>query len=130
MNAKELKRLLRKQTGCSYRRMIIQDKNYNALQPGAMKRYLKMYNRFDYYDYGEEYDCDDVARDLWNFMKRRARIERKENGAVGLLILNDHTQLVCARIEYAQKTPHSVYYLDQRDSTINRPNEKPKWIIM
>lgn len=130
MNAKELKRLLRKQTGCSTWRMIVPDKHYHALRIGVMHQLIHVYieNQKKYID--EEWDCDDIARDFWCFTKRVVSKPKKGNGIVGRVIFPDHAEIIYVQERYAKDGLGHVFYIDQRDWIIRRPNKKPKWIEM
>ena len=128
MNAKELRRLFRKQTGCSYWRMIVPDKSYDVVQSDIMSTLIRTY-REDHAEYkGEEWDCDDIARDFWNFAKRVIRDARNENGIVGRAIFPKHAEIIYVQEKYTKDGSHPVYYVDQRNWNIYMPNKRPKWI--
>ncbi|MBE9594791.1 MAG: hypothetical protein IMF19_15075 [Proteobacteria bacterium] len=128
MNAKELKWLLRRQTGCSYHRMIVPDKNYDSVVPGMMHHLIKVYSEDQKKYSGEEWDCDDIARDFWCFAKRVKSNATKENKIVGRVIFPDHAEIIYVQGVHLESNPYYVYYVDQRNWHIRKPDKKPKWI--
>lgn len=130
MNAKELKRLLRKQTRCSTWRMIVPDEYYDAVKFGTIHQLIKVYREGQKKYVEEEWDCDDIARDFWNYAKRVLADTTKGNGIVGRVIFSDHAEIIFVEDLCLPKENFSVHYIDQRDWSMRLPNKKPKWIEM
>lgn len=122
--------MLRKQTRCSTWRMRIPDKNYDAMRLGRVQKLIKAYRENSEVHIEEEWDCDDIARDFWSFAKEVIKVVKEGNGIVGMVDFPDHTQIVYVEEINSKSEPYHVYYFDQRDWSIHRPNRKPKWIIM
>ena len=138
MNAKELKKALRRQCGCSTRHMVVMDKYYSPISVSEVRALTKDYEKAAYIP--EIWDCDDIARDFvnftardfLNFVKKTTKEVLGKNVAFGMLVLRDHAQEV-----FVDELPKSsrrkrsiVEYLDHRNWRIYAPNERPKWIII
>lgn len=128
MNARELKRLLRKQTRCSYWRMIVPDKYYDTVRGGMMRTLVDLYKEDQERHRDENWDCDDIARDFWCYAKRVIKGPRNENGIVGRVIFPDHAEIIYVKTRVLPTALDHVYYIDQRDWNIRKPYKKPKWI--
>lgn len=127
MNAKDLKRALHRQTKCSSSKIILQDKIYDTVSTAYIQHFVLEYEQDEYIP--EQWDCDDQARDFWNYAKKRIKSEQDYNAIMGMLILPAHTKLL-----FATAVPNTdeiaVKYLDQNGWRITNPNQKPKWIVL
>ena len=138
MNAKELKKALRRQTGCSTRHMVVLDKEYSPISTSEVWALTKDYSKAAYIP--EIWDCDDIARDFVNFIardflnyiKKTTKEVLGKNVAFGMLVLRDHAQEVFVEeIENpARRSNYTVRYMDHRYWNVYTPNERPKWIVI
>lgn len=130
MNAKDLKRILRKQTRCSTRHIIMLDKEYAPIQTSKVYALINDYEEATYIS--EIWDCDDIARDFINYVKKTVKEVSAENVALGMIIFKDHAQKIFVEEfkPHSKRDRYKVRYLDHRDWYIYAPNEHPKWIIM
>lgn len=110
--------------------MRIPDKKYDAMRPGVMSNLISTYRKNMPVWEEERWDCDDIARDFWNFAKQVRSHNIGENSVVGMIDFPEHTQIVFVQEKYTENMNDSVYYVDQRDWSIRKPDRKPKMIIM
>lgn len=104
------------------------DKNYDVVRPGVMHTLIKTYREDQKKHIDEEWDCDDIARDFWCFAKRVHSDRTERNRIVGRVIFHDHAEIIYVQERYIKDNLAHVYYIDQRDWGIRKPNKKPKWI--
>lgn len=137
MNAKELKKVLRRQTGCSTRHMVVLDKEYSPISPSEVRALIKDYEKAAYIL--EIWDCDDIARDFvnftardfLNFVKKTTKEVLGKNVAFGMLVLRDHAQEVFVETKrISRRSNYTVRYMDHRYWSIYKPNERPRWIVI
>ena len=130
VQAKDLRRAFRRQTRCSYFRTILQDAQYDTVQHSEMHEYIDTYTHIEDYEGDSEWDCDDIARDFWNYAKIRAKRRYKQNAIIGLVVFPDHTETVYGVDAQVAPKRTDIYYLDPDTWEIRAPNKKPKWIIL
>jgi hypothetical protein len=137
IEARELKKNLRRQCGCSTRHMVVLDKYYSPISVSQVRALMKDYEKAAYIP--EIWDCDDIARDyvnftardFLNFVKKTTKEVLGKNVAFGMLVLRDHAQEVFVEENknLSRRKNYTVYYMDHRDWRIYRPNTRPKWIV-
>lgn len=110
--------------------MIVPDKNYDVMRPGVIDTLIRTYRENQKKHINEKWDCDDIARDFWCFAKRVVSDKTEENVIVGRVIFRDHAEIICVKKIFFPTGLDLVYYIDQRDWSIRKPNKKPKWIEM
>lgn len=130
VQAKDLKRAFRRQTRCMYFRMILQDAQYDTVRHREMRGYLDTYTHIYDYDGDIARDCDDVARDFWNYAKIRANRRYNQNAIIGLVVFPDHTEIVYGVDSQVVPKSTEIHYLDPDTQEIRAPNKKPKWIVL
>lgn len=109
--------------------MVVVDKYYSPISVSQVRALTKDYKKAAYIP--EIWDCDDIARDLINYVKTQAKEVLGKNVAFGMLVLRDHAQEVFVEENknLSRRKNYTVYYMDHRDWSIYRPNARPKWIV-
>ena len=110
--------------------MVILDKEYNPVSPREVRALVKDYVKAAYIP--EIWDCDDIARDIVNYVKTQAKEVLGKNVAFGMLILKDHAQeiFVDKLPKLSKRNRSIVLYLNHTDWRIYAPNKRPKWILI
>jgi hypothetical protein len=130
ITARELKKILKRQTRCSTRHMIILDKEYSPISSSEVRALAKDYKKGAYIP--EIWDCDDIARDFVNYVKKTVKNTKNQNVAFGMVVLRDHAQevFIDETDKLSKRNRYIARYMDHRDWSIYIPNERPKWIII
>jgi len=106
------------------------DSEYSPISSSEVNAFARDYEKDTYVP--DVWDCDDIARDFTNYVKKKTKETKNENAAFGWLIFPEHVQEVFA--EYfkteARRNRYEVKYLDHRDWRIYTPNRRPRWILM
>jgi len=110
--------------------MIVLDKEYAPISVTEVRALIRDYKNEKFIP--EIWDCDDIARDFVNYVKKQVKEVRSENAAFGMLVFWDHAQEVFVEKNknISRRNVYTVRYMDHRDWSVYNPNERPKWIVI
>jgi len=135
MDAKDIRRKLKRETGCRRRNIKVFDKFYTPLTLSVLRASISNYKKDPYVP--ENWDCDNIARDFVNYVQKRIKNTENKNAAIGIIVVpesrkEDHVQEVFMLDTMSQdvRRRYKVQYLDHRDWKIYAPNRRPKWTLI
>jgi len=108
--------------------MIVPDRNYDAVRRGLMQNLINVYSDNPAIYEDEKWDCDDIARDFWNYAKIALKNITGKNAIVGRVIFREHAEIIYTYEKHTKDMSDSVRYIDQRDWSLRKPDKKPKWL--